>query len=77
MDFGTVGFTKGGTYTFDQSDSSNSGHPLTTYGTHGGGSEFCYNNRNTRKCWNWLASAPTLYYYCSTGMGQTQHGHGS
>ena len=47
-DFGTSAVTldlqEGGTYTFDQSDSSNSGHPLrfstTSNGTHGGGSEY-------------------------------------
>ena len=45
-DFGTSAVTldlqEGGTYTFDQSDSSNAGHPLrfstTSNGTHGGGS---------------------------------------
>ena len=47
-DFGTSAVTldlqEGGTYTFDQSDSSNAGHPLrfstTSNGTHGGGSEY-------------------------------------
>jgi len=80
----TLNFTKGQTYQFDQSDSSNSGHPLrlstTSNGTHGGGTEY-----TTGVTTNGIpgnsgaytqivvdASAPsTLYYYCSihSGMG--------
>ena len=83
-DFGTSAVTldlqEGGTYTFDQSDSSNSGHPLrfytasdksggeyttgvTTNGTPGSSGAY---TRITV-----AASAPTLYYQCSShaGMG--------
>lgn len=86
-DFGTSAVTldlqEGGTYTFDQSDSSNAGHPLrfseTSNGTHGGGSEYTTgvttngtpgsSGAYTRI--TVAASAPTLYYYCSvhSGMG--------
>ena len=80
-DFGTSAVTldlqEGGTYTFDQSDSSNSGHPLrfstTSNGTHGGGSEYTTgvttngtpgsSGAYTRI--TVAASAPTLYYYCT------------
>jgi hypothetical protein len=83
-DFGTSAVTldlqEGGTYTFDQADSSNSGHPLrfytaadksggeyttgvTTNGTPGSSGAY---TRITV-----AASAPTLYYQCSShaGMG--------
>ena len=86
-DFGTSAVTldlqEGGTYTFDQSDSSNSGHPLrfstTSDGTHGGGSEYTTNVTTTgtpgssgaQTVITVAASAPTLYYYCTqhSGMG--------
>tara|TARA_B100000965_G_scaffold404071_1_gene433817 strand:+ start:11239 stop:14061 length:2823 start_codon:yes stop_codon:yes gene_type:complete len=86
-DYGTSAVTlnlqEGGTYTFDQSDSSNSGHPLrfstTSDGSHGGGSEYTTgvttsgtpgsSGAYTRI--TVAASAPTLYYYCTahSGMG--------
>jgi len=80
-DFGTSAVTldlqEGGTYTFDQSDSSNSGHPLrfstTSNGTHGGGSEYTTGVTTTgtpgsagaKTVITVAASAPQLYYYCS------------
>jgi len=73
------------TYRFDQSDSSNSGHPLrfstTSNGSHGGGSE--YTTGVTVNGTPGQAGAyteitvpefvPTLYYYCTnhSGMGGT------
>ena len=86
-DFGTSAVTldlqEGGTYTFDQSDSSNSGHPLrfstTSDGSHGGGSEYTTGVTTTgtpgssgaKTVITVAASAPALYYYCSShsGMG--------
>ncbi len=86
-DFGTSAVTldlqEGGTYTFDQSDSSNSGHPLrfstTSDGTHGGGSEFTTNVTTTgtpgsagaKTVITVASGTATLYYYCSShsGMG--------
>ena len=80
-DFGTSAVTldlqEGGTYTFDQSDSSNSGHPLrfstTSNGTHGGGSEYTTGvttvgtpgSSGAKTVITVAASAPTLYYYCT------------
>jgi len=86
-DYGTSAVTldlqEGGTYTFDQSDSSNSGHPLrfstTSDGSHGGGSEYTTGVTTTgtpgsagaKTVITVAASAPTLYYYCTqhSGMG--------
>jgi hypothetical protein len=97
-DFGTSAVTldlqEGGTYTFDQSDSSNSGHPLrfstTSDGTHGSGTEYTTGVTTTgtagsagaKTVITVAASAPTLYYYCSShsGMGgqaNTNTAHGS
>lgn len=73
------------TYYFDQSASSNSGHPLrfssTPNGTHGGGSEYTTGVTTSGTPGNAGAytqivvanSAPTLYYYCTqhSAMGGT------
>ena len=78
------GLAYGATYRFDQSDSSNSGHPLklsaTSDGTHGGGSEYTVGVTTVGTPGSLGAyteiqianSAPSpLYYYCSvhSGMG--------
>jgi len=79
----TLNLAEGGTYKFDQSDSSNGNHPLrfstTSGGTHSGGSEYTTGVTTNGTPGNAgaytqivvAASAPTLYYYCTvhSGMG--------
>lgn len=79
----TLDLYEGNTYRFDQSDSSNSGHPLrlseTPNGTHGGGSAYTTGvttngTPGSSGAYTQITvanPAPTLYYYCSvhSGMG--------
>ena len=79
----TINIAENGTYRFDQSDNTNSGHPLkfstTSNGTHGGGSEYTtgvtyYGTPGDAGAYTQIVvaeSAPTLYYYCQyhSGMG--------
>ena len=73
----TISLTEGSTYRFDQSASSNNGHPLrfstTANGTHGGGSEYTTGVTTSgtpgqANAYTQIVvadNAPTLYYYCT------------
>jgi len=79
----TLHLVEGETYRFDQSASSNSGHPLrfstTPNGSHGGGSEYTTGvttngTPGSSGAYTQIVvadNAPTLYYYCTnhSGMG--------
>jgi len=81
----TASLSEGNTYRFDQSDSSNSGHPLrfstTSNGTHSSGSEYTTGvvtsgTPGSAGAYTQItvaSSAPTLYYYCTnhSAMGGT------
>jgi len=81
----TLTFEEGKTYRFDQSDSSNDGHPLrisaTPNGTHGGGTEYTVGvvtngvagQSGAYTQITVAVGAPTLYYYCTnhSAMGWT------
>lgn len=81
----TLNLSEGSTYRFDQSDNSNSSHPLrfstTSDGTHNSGSEYTTGvttngTPGSSGAYTQITvavGAPTLYYYCTnhSGMGGT------
>lgn len=70
---GTISATQGETITFDQTDVSNSTHPLaisaTADGTHGGGTALATSDGTSTTYM--FGETGTFYYYCAnhTGMG--------